>query len=173
MELLHDSRLRKRNICVVGDLNINLLDRESERFGRFTNSRRALHYFPGITRPTRFSDNSISTLLDHIWIHYLDSCMIRSGILTIDVTDHCPTFLTFVRRSITGGGESVKVSFHCVTEENRENFMAKLKLCEWCIWNINVNVGADIFTSQLNKLCCDCFPVRQNVFPANVYKNHG
>ena len=86
--------------------------------------------------------------------------MIRSGILTIDVNDHCPTFIPFVTHSITGGEESVKVSFRCDTEENRENFMAKLKSCEWRMGNINVNAVANLFISQLNKLYCDCFPVK-------------
>ena len=80
--------------------------------------------------------------------------------MTIDVNDHCPTFVPFVTHSITGGEESVKVFFRCDTEENRENFMAKLKPCEWRMGNINVNAVANLFISQLNKLYCDCFPVK-------------
>ena len=63
--LLQDSRLIQGKICIVSDININLLDQESQRIGRFMDSLSFLCYFPCITKPTRFSNSSAPTLLDH------------------------------------------------------------------------------------------------------------
>ena len=91
-ELLEDRSLYGCKVCLAGDFNINSLDEGSNSCISFVNTMQSLHYMPLITKPTRFppDENSEPTLLDHIWVNYMD--VYTSGILLTDTTDHCPIF---------------------------------------------------------------------------------
>ena len=60
------------------------------------NFMQSYYFVPRITKPTRFSSNTSETpsLLDQIWTNFVDN--VTTGILSIDITDHCPMFLSFL-----------------------------------------------------------------------------
>ena len=89
--MLENTNLRQTCI-LMGDLNINLLN-ESAETEFFVNSMQVLGFFNLIVKPTRFcpSNNSHPSLLDHIWIN--STRFSKSGIFSIDITDHCPILL--------------------------------------------------------------------------------
>ena len=77
---------------LLGDLNLNLLNANSAR-EHFMNFMQSYYFVPRISKPTRFSTNDSETpsLLDQIWTNFVDN--VTTGILSIDITDHCPIFL--------------------------------------------------------------------------------
>ena len=62
----------------------------------FTQTMQSLHFFPTITKPTHFPqiDTQTPTLLDHMWFNSLS--FYCTGIINLDWTDHCPTFLQII-----------------------------------------------------------------------------
>lgn len=93
--MMNHELLRNQKVILMGDLNINLLVQGCVHIDSFVSNLQSLHYLPAITKPTRFpSDiNQQPSLLDHIWINSLSH--FTSGILCSDVTDHCPTFISY------------------------------------------------------------------------------
>ena len=109
--VLQNSLLRNRRCCITGDLNINLLQ-ENIHNTQFVDTMQSHHYFPVITRPTRFpsNDDHLPSLLDHIWCNSLN--IFNSGILSFDITDHCPIYLQIpLPCSEKENDEYVKITF--------------------------------------------------------------
>ena len=89
--LLNNHSVMNKKTILLGDLNINLMNNSSER-EHFMNFMQSYYFVPKITKPTRFSSNisEVPSLLDQIWTNFIDNSI--SGILSIDITDHCPVF---------------------------------------------------------------------------------
>ena len=123
MERILGCSIFRNNRCfVVGDLNINLCD-ENSSVKNFVECLQTFHFFPVINKPTRFcpSNTSSPSILDQIWSNSL--CMYKSGILTYDVTDHCPTFIQFpICTSTPNDREKVKISFRLFNDDSRASF---------------------------------------------------
>ena len=69
LDLLQDPRLSKRRVCIVGDLNINLVDQGSQRVGCFMDSLRIL-LFSSLTKPTifwKFRPFSLGSYMDKLF----------------------------------------------------------------------------------------------------------
>jgi len=89
---------------LLGDININLLNYQSNNnTKKYLDMMNSLGFLPLITLPTRLSDAS-STLIDHIFFcpaskskHlYLENSL--SGIITVDISDHLPSFAVMLTR---------------------------------------------------------------------------
>ena len=83
----------KASTLITGDFNIDLLKvNERIAFGDFFDSMLSNSFFPAITLPTRFSENSC-TLIDNIFFKSNVNCKpTASGILISDISDHLPYF---------------------------------------------------------------------------------
>ena len=90
-------------LIVAGDLNINILDVNSNSVKNYISMMTTLNFSSLIDKPTRFpSENSNlnSSNLDHIWDN--QESVLNSGIVYLDQTDHCPTFIIFsIPKNIT------------------------------------------------------------------------
>ena len=93
--LLQRDIIKKNNVIIIGDLNINLLEHTSHTpTNNFLASLQTLNFYPHISRPTRFPDSSNlgePSLLDHIYTNFNSN--FHSGILHFPVSDHLPIFL--------------------------------------------------------------------------------
>ena len=144
---------------IVGDMNINLLD-ESGSVQNFMAQLNSLNFLPTITIPTRFSpnDSSVPTLLDHILINRLDK--FTSGVLNIDLTDHCPSFIHFLDSD--GEAERIqkqKVVFRPIFQRGKENLEAKLNSTNWdSLINNDTELSWNRFITYINESYCGCFP---------------
>ena len=89
------NRVNKENkkIIICGDINLDLLKTELHEYIHDYLSLLLSHFFiPQIIQPTRFSNNSRPSLIDHIFVNVLNS-NITSGNLIPHITDHLPNFI--------------------------------------------------------------------------------
>ena len=90
---LHNLARSKANIMIAGDFNINLLQLKSRpAFSNFFDVMLTNSFWPTITFPTRFSENTC-TLIDNLYYKSnSNNALISSGILVTDISDHLPCF---------------------------------------------------------------------------------
>ena len=82
---------RKKNPCfIMGDMNYDLLDLDSQAEDLFKDEMFSFYFYPLINHPTRIADTS-ATCIDHIWTNVRDR-PITSGIFTDKIADHLATF---------------------------------------------------------------------------------
>lgn len=79
-----------KSAVIVGDININLLDTTSNSYLAYTNCFSGFGYESLIVHPTRCATQ---TLLDHVLSNMSPSP--QSGVVSCDISDHYPIFLTF------------------------------------------------------------------------------
>ena len=78
-------------ICVVGDMNIDLL-KDSPEHKQYLSIVNENGFRQLITEPTRITDKS-QTLIDHILVKKCDEDFIRCGVIKCAITDHCATYM--------------------------------------------------------------------------------
>ena len=83
--------LRGTDAYLMGDFNVDLLKLgthgpTSDYFGEFTSGG----FYPLISLPTRLTD-TMATLIDNVWTNNV-TANIRSGLVTVRVSDHLPVF---------------------------------------------------------------------------------
>lgn len=85
--------LENKNVVLVGDININLLDIDSKTPADYIACFSGFGYESLIQHPTRCTFLGPETLLDHAISNI--SPAPASGVVSVDITDHYPIFLTF------------------------------------------------------------------------------
>ena len=161
-DILNDRQLRNGNVILTGDFNVNLLD-NSPTTTMFINTMRSFYMLPLISQPTRFSpiNNSSPSLLDHIWTNK-PIVSSESGIINVDLTDHCPTFyyipiFTQSRQTL----DKVKVVFRLANDESNESFSEELASFEWNVFReSDPDFSIDIFLDKINYLYRKHFPLK-------------
>jgi len=139
-ELLHNTDLRNGKTIVTGDLNINLLNEECANTTSFVSMMQSLNFLPVITKPTKFPSDVQQcrpTVLDHIWINGFKKFI--SGVFSLDLTDHCPTFISI--ETTTLDSRKIRVSFRVHTAGAVGNFLHQLEEVQW---NFRMNVNEDV-----------------------------
>ena len=89
--LLSANDKTSKNIIFAGDLNINVLDYESnEKVQDFLSNMFQYNIIPTINKPTRVTRNT-ATAIDHIVTNtVISGIQRRSGIIKTDISDHFP-----------------------------------------------------------------------------------
>ena len=155
-----NSKLLKNNFCIVmGDLNICLLKPNNPNLN-FSNLLFSNHFNPLITKATRFPqiEGEQPSCLDHIWINKFFE--LDTGIISIDVSDHLPTFLN-LKIGSNNQEEKVKINFRVVNELQKSKFRELLSNYDWnCIKLPNVNLYAEKFIETVDNLYCTAFPLK-------------
>jgi hypothetical protein len=161
VEMLNSNHIANKNVILLGDMNINLLVQGSVPINGFVNEMHALNFHPTITKPTRFAvgdSNASPSLLDHIWLNFLTKT--TSGILSTDISDHCPTFINIPRLK-NDSPDKFKITFHDHSHHNFELFLHELYGLEWgLVLAGDANEQAVCFNNIINKLYNKCFPIK-------------
>ena len=158
-DILDKLKLNNKFCIIMGDLNICLL-KPTNPNSNFSNLLFSNHFFPLITKATRFPqiNGEVPSCLDHIWINKLFD--LEAGIINIDICDHLPTFLN-LKFNFTQQEEKVKIQFRLVNDINKTKFKHLISTFDWnAIKSHNPNMYADAFTSNLNELYCTAFPLK-------------
>lgn len=171
---LSDISIKSNEIIIfTGDLNLNLLqpDRYVNQFVSILNS---FSLFSFISKPTRFPTDISSTdptLLDHIWTNKLH--VLNSGIITLDITDHCPCYVHLDLPVIKCSPEKTKIVFRIHKEENIELFLNKLNGTDWnsTILDGNVDESWNAFQTRLDTLYCETFPKKTKFLSSKTLDN--
>ena len=157
---------RNRRCCSAGDFNYNLLSENSNT--TFVDTFQSHHFFPLITKPTRFpeNDNHSPSLIDHIWFNSLN--IVNSGVVSYDLTDHAPTFLQipmpFSKKS--PGDDYIKLTFRLNNQQNRERFRGMIRDFDWTtISSENINEYTENFSRKLDSFYCSAFPLKTKCIP--------
>ena len=79
------------------------------------------HYFPLITRPTRFSANG-STLIDNIFTNCVDDNF-STGCIISDISDHLPVYamLTNLKETHIRKTKYISISSRPINDDNLKN----------------------------------------------------
>lgn len=156
LHALLSCNLFRRDVCLMGDLNVNLLDLDNSDTTHFSSMMRTFNYLPVITKPTRFPSSTLSqtaSLLDHIWINFSTDYSNCAGIVLDNITDHCTTFLTLSRAILMRDSLSdlVEVKFRLVNDATIEKFGDMISTINWDVL-IDCN-DANIATAYFFKNC--------------------
>ena len=145
---------------VAGDMNINLCDSSNSSINLYETCLSSFNFFPTITKPTRFQLHNQPSNLDHIWVNSLNPLV--SGVLNLDLTDHCPTFLLFNFNSDKPVNSDIVYSFRPFSQQNMDKFFVKLRNINWDVTldGKNVNDMYVTFINTLNGIYCKCFPLK-------------
>ena len=129
-ELLSKKKTSGKNVFIVGDLNINSLDYESnEPVKNFFNLVFQNGFLPLIQRATRVTKTT-ATAIDHIITDAIFKNKMTSGIIKTDITDHFPIF-TILEKYHKNPLEKTKIMKRDFTEENIHTFEFLLKNINW------------------------------------------
>jgi hypothetical protein len=130
IDMLNLGVVARAIMCILGDLNINLLVQDSLAVQNFVTELQSLSFLPLITKPTRFpsvNSNAVPSLIDHIWLNTLQQC--SSGILLLDITDHLPTFIQIPR--INHMSDKFKLKFRTHSPNEVDNFINRISAVDW------------------------------------------
>ncbi|XP_057289791.1 uncharacterized protein LOC130612454 [Hydractinia symbiolongicarpus] len=93
--ILTDHKGTGRNVYLVGDFNLNVLDFNTNKsVQNFFNSVFQNGFIPLINKPTRVTRLS-ATAIDHIITNDFTNTTIKTGIIKTDISDHFPIFITY------------------------------------------------------------------------------
>lgn len=91
--ILHKISIENKNVVIMGDFNINLLDEGSPICINYTSLLHGYGYDCLIDAPTREDFSGSCTLIDHALSNLLDPP--EAKVLHIDISDHYPIILRF------------------------------------------------------------------------------
>ena len=167
--ILNNPILRDASMVIVaGDMNVDICDIECTQTENYLSLLHSLNFLPVITRPTRFSNNIVndtSSNLDHIWINKLNPFF--SGILCMDISDHCPTFINFFQQLNSINSDKKHLfKFRPFSEKNLNSLRDELCGKDWNevfhngITDTGVHEACDKFVSYLDDVYCKYFPLK-------------
>ncbi|XP_065664693.1 uncharacterized protein LOC136086327 [Hydra vulgaris] len=121
-----NTNITKKHVYLTGDYNINLLNHSSNvNVQYFLNTLTQHDIIPKISKSTRITNTS-STLLDNIFTNNIHNCLLESGIIKTDITDHFPIFL--ITNNITDNYSALKstIQMRQINENSLLHFRNRL-----------------------------------------------
>ena len=147
--LLKSLKNTHKETILLGDFNMNLLNMERECINKYLNDIVENNFLPLITLPTRIVSN---TLIDNILYNEYSS-EIKSGNLTVGISDHMPQFSLIPRK-----GKAYLPKYHNI-------YKRKFKYCDtkelendldsinWSYTHpqntLDVNISIDLFMNDI------------------------
>ena len=126
--LLERLSYENKNIILMGDFNINLLNYDcSPDISFFLDNMCSNALFPFITQPTRVTSRS-KTIIDNIFINF-DSQDIVSGNLTVSISDHMAQFIQIPNRKTPSFPK--RIYKRCFKKFDNNNFKRDIEKVNW------------------------------------------
>ena len=168
---LVDTIERANSECILmGDFNINILNRDDNHISNFVNILKEMYFYPIITKPTRVF-NSSATLLDHIWINFRQENKPISKIIVSSITDHYPVLFYC---ELTDKCDVMKrITFRKKGEEQDRLFKQMLESSN--IYDIlliqDVDLAYQHFHNLVSKIYDESYPLIVKNVKLNSFKN--
>ena len=161
-DLLQSSFIRNKGVILSGDMNIDLNSINSVFQNNYVSLLNSHMFLPAITKPTRFplgDQNHTPSNLDHIFYNQL--LPFQSGIIYQDITDHLPTYINIKLGNIIKN-EFKKIEFRPFSLSNFNSLTSKISSTNWnfLFTSGDVHSAFQLFTDTINKLYCECFPLK-------------
>lgn len=138
--ILNKLSFENKNVLIVGDININLLDTSAKVYTDYTDCFSGYGLESVINTYTRCSPRGSKTLLDHALSNLTPPPV--SGVLCTDITDHYPIFVS-LERSASPPDKSFFTSVF-----SKHKFTDTILSTDWS----GVNTATDPVTA-LDKFC--------------------
>ena len=160
-EILSNSAVSNKQIFILGDFNIDLLNYNSNTpTTNFVTLLFSKQFLPYIIHPSRVSGNS-STLIDNIFSNITDNQTLSGNIMT-QITDHFPQFLIVKHAGITYKNLSYfQHDFSNFNEENLQKDFANLDLNYLTDDTLDVNTKFNRLLSSLDELVKSHAPLKK------------
>ena len=163
-DILSNLKLEKKQIYLMGDFNINILESSSHLLtAEFIETIYSHSFFPLITKPTRLQGNS-ATLIDNIFCNDITNLNMVNGILYTDISDHFPVFSIDRKREHTNRNHT-PVQERIYSQKNINMFRDCLNQTDWSDVMSN-NEGQSSFSCFYQKFC----DIYDQAFPTKVLK---
>lgn len=142
--------LENKNVFIMGDFNINLLDPVNPITSLYTSGLCSYGYVSLLNTPTRVANHSSHSLIDHIFSNH-DS-PVQTGTIDCDVTDHFPVFF-YVDKQEINKKETYKQPIF-----DRENFRNIVSQKDWSgIFKVtNPDIALQLFSDAILNSVHDC-----------------
>lgn len=166
--------LNLKHYFILGDFNSNYLQYDTDNSVRdFYNHTFQLGMTPIINQPTRVTRNTRATL-DNIFVNQSMNGL-TSGIITTDVSDHFPIFITCKTDRRSNAYDSEKSTFYKrdYSEINVKNFEHSLRAANWSnIYRSTcANTAYENFISVFKDLYENSFPEKLISHNSKRFKN--
>ena len=129
-------RHRSKHVTFLGDFNIDLLKFNDETgsnvSSRLVDQTNNHGYIQIISRPTRITDHS-ATLIDHIYTNKILKDVLRSGVITYDISDHLGTYVSYSLEGNASTEQDLKFQdeYHKFNDENLATFRSLITKQDW------------------------------------------
>ena len=134
-------------LYILGDMNIDFLKYNSHALTEeYLDMLHSNNISPIITKPTRIT-NYTATLIDHIYTN--NTNQIISGIATIDISDHLPTFCIV---DIPVQKQKCKRYYRDYSQFDSELYLQDIKAIDWSTIHIESNDLNGIATKTIRTL---------------------
>ena len=150
-----------KEVILMGDFNINLLNTESHQESEDFLQNNLTHCLkPFITRPTRITAHS-KTLIDNIFSNKFDNNKSISGNLICSISDHLPQIYISATRSPKK--ENGSKSFQDFSKFKREDFLMDFLAIDWenCFHNADPEKKVEIFIKTVNETILKHAPIKK------------
>ena len=169
-DILHNARLQNKDSFIMGDFNINLLNRinSSSLSQEFLNTFLSGSFLPLISRPTRLTETS-ATLIDNIFSNIHPPP--QTGIIISDISDHFPVFAhslhIFSTHSNSSNHNHIPFKYRHISTKNLNRLTVSLNNEEWTsVFNTNnVDESFENFMNIFTKHFDKCIPLCSNKKP--------
>ena len=150
-------------ICfLVGDLNLNLMDYQSNAKVRdFVNLIFQHSLVPIVNKPTRVTKNN-ATLIDYIITNSFMDQENLTGILKRDISDHFPSFTISVKHRLDSSDKKVEIRKGIINADSIQEFRHILSEVDWGnLYSIsNPNDAYDYFLKVFSGIYDLAFPLK-------------
>ena len=162
-KILFDKRnVRNKPLFLVGDLNINVIDYESNKIvKKFVDLCFQDGLIPIINKPTRVTKKH-ATAVDHIITNSFLNSSISTGIIKTDVTDHFPTFVTSKVLISKSTNDESTIHKRIINDKTVQHFKYRLSYINWCfLENIScTNKAYEQFLRIFSEIWDEVFPIK-------------
>ena len=165
---------KKRNIILLGDLNINLLEYITHApTNQFLTNMQSQRFNPIICRATRFpfeGQRGSPSLLDHIFTSFISR--FSTGILKHEFSDHFPTFL-YIPIAQSQNNTIIHKHIRILNHTNKLNFKNSLVNTNWnnIIHNNDVNIDCDQVIRHINQIYNETCPLKLKKVTQRMIEN--
>ena len=152
---------KERKKCyLMGDLNINITNyMNNNQIKEFLDIMYSYYFHPMISVPTRVTETS-ATLIDNIFTNVL-GVNSKSGVLCMEVADHCPIFLIMFKLHTESDSTAPKYK-RTFNVANTAKFKSVISKYPWTdiLHSVDAQESYTLFLKCISEAYDLCFPLR-------------
>ena len=169
---LANSKPTDKTCFLVGDLNLNLIDYQSNvKVRNFVNLMFQHSLVPIVSKPTRVTKNN-ATLIDYIITNSFTDQENLTGILKTDISDHFPIFNISMKHGLDSNDKKVTIKKRIINADSIQEFRDILSEVNWGnLYSIsNPNDAYEYFLKVFSGIYDLAFPLKTISVKKKLFK---